>query len=129
MSVSQFPTPASVAHPAEPSGPYYLKLLQLPDEYAGIVVKVMVDGGATYGGDTTNVIRRWRLEYNGLTSTQLGVLTAHFTEALGILLGFNFRDPRSDTLFTDVHYEGEIQIDHTKTRSNSCNLTLIKRPV
>ena len=127
MPPAIFPTPPNPLHAGETTGPQYLKLLRMPDEYAGLVVKTMTDGGATYGGDTTNTIKRWKFSYDGLTAAELATLTDHRATAFDTLLGFTFRDPRSDTLFTDVHYES-LTLDHKVTWSNSCEIVLIKRP-
>jgi hypothetical protein len=128
MPVAQYPTPPNPAHVGETNGPQYLKLLQLPDEYPGITVKQMADGGATYGAETTNVIHRWEITYGGLSAAMASSLDAHRASANDKLLGFTFRDPRTDYPYTDVHYDDGYQADHTKVWSQSRVVRLIKRP-
>jgi|SRR5215831_866111 len=123
MPPSAYPTPSA-------GGPPYLKLLQLANEYRSVVVKEMVDGGATYGADTTNAVMKWQFDYDGLTASQAATLDAHFASAYGSLLGFNFTDPRTSTLYTDVHYDPSngFVADHAKTFSQSRKVILVKRP-
>lgn len=135
MAVSQYPTPFSAAHPSEPDGPgpggaslCGYNLQRLPDEYLGIVVKTMVDGGAVYGADSTNVLKRWRFSYTGLSSTQAGVLDDHRAEAKDRLLGFVFRDPRTGTSYSDVHYEEFEYPAHEQYNNQTRIVTLVKRP-
>lgn len=131
MSVSNFPIPANSAHPAEPVGPQWAKLEELKSEYPSIVVKEMVDGGATYGADTTNKIRRFKLNYEGLSYANFAILSAHRTEALDTFLDYSFRhyrtSPPMDELITGAHYES-FTFDHTKTWIYSCEIVIIKRP-
>lgn len=105
-------------------GPQYLKLLQLPDEYPGVVVKQMMTG-ATRGADSTARIRRWQLEYDGLTSTVADSLVTHKDSAKFNLLGFGFTDPRTGTVYTNVHYES-FEIDHVTTWSHKVTVVLVK---
>lgn len=135
MAVSQYPTPLSAAHPSEPDGPgpggsslcgYVLQ--QLPDEYPGLIEKVMIDGGSTRGGDTTNKVLRWRFTYTGLRATQAAVLDAHRAEAVDALLGFTFRDPRTGTSYSDVHYESYEYPAHQQYDVQTRIVTLVKRP-
>lgn len=105
-------------------GPQYLKLLQLADEYPGLVTKRMMTG-STRGADSTARIRRWQLEYDGLTSTLADSLVTHKDSAKFQLLGFGFTDPRTATVYTNVHYE-EFTIDHTKTWSHKVTVVLVK---
>lgn len=131
MAVSNFPIPANSAHPAEPAGPILLKIEELPAEYPSITFKEMVDGGGTYGADTTNKVRRFKLTYDGLTFAQFSILTAHRTEAIDTFLGFSLRYYRSslsiDELLSDCHYES-FTYDHTKTWIYSCEIVIVKRP-
>lgn len=134
MAVSQYPTPTNLDFPLEPVGPgpgaspCGYNLQRLKDEYGSVVVKEMVDLGATYGADTTNVVIRWRFTYTGLGSAQSAVLDSHNAEAKDQLLGFNFRDPRTDALYSDVHYEGYEAPEHEWYQLQSRVVTLVKRP-
>lgn len=135
MSVAQYPTPYSAAHSSEPDGPgpggtspcgYILQ--RLPDEYGSVIVKEMTDKGATYGADTTNIVMRWQFTYTGLSAAQAAVLDGHRAAALDKLLGFNFRDPRTGTLYSNVHYDDYQYPAHVSYQSQSRIVTLIKRP-
>src|SRR5262249_46301625 len=108
-------------------GPPYLKLLQIAEEYASVTVKTMVDQGATYGADSSNKVRKWEIIYDGLTAAQAATLDTHYKSAVGQLLGFDFTDPQTTTLYTDTHYL-EYSRDHSKVWSQSRKVTLIKRP-
>lgn len=134
MSVSNFPIPANSTHPSEPAGPTCLKIRELPAEYPSNIVKEMSDGGATYGCDTTNKIRRFELIYDGLTYAQAKILDDHRAEAVDTFLGFNFRfyrastSPVIDELLSDVHYESWSS-DHNKFNlTQSRQIVLVKRP-
>lgn len=136
MSLGQFPAPYNPLHTGDPAGPgprgtspCGFIMQQLPDEYPGLIEKVMLDGGATYGADTTNTIKRWQFTYTGLNQAQAAVLDTHRADAKGRLLGFSFRDWRTDTLYTDCHYESYEYPQHQNLDNQSRILTLIKRPV
>lgn len=140
MSVGQYPTPRSSSHSSEPDGPGIASisptgtnicgynLQQLPNEYASVIVKPMVDNGATYGADSGSAVLRWKFTYTGLSATQAAVLDTHFASAKNQLLGFAFRDPRTDTMYSDVHYESYEYPPHTFYQSQSRIVTLVKRP-
>lgn len=135
MSVAQYPTPLNSAHLTEPDGPgpggtslCGFKLERLVNEYPSVIVKLMVDGGATYGADSATAVARWRLTYTGMTAAQAAVLDAHHDSARHNLLGFDFRDPRTGTLYSDVHYESYEYPGHTLYSVQSRVVTLAKRP-
>ena len=134
MPVSNFPIPAT-SHGGEPVGPTYLKLQPLDDEYPGIIFKQMVDGGGTYGADTTNKVRRFQLTYDGLSAAEAAILDAHRAEAFDTLLGFNFRYWRAsgfsvshDELISDVHYESYASDHNLYDQTQSRVITIVKRP-
>lgn len=126
---AQYPTPAKATHPSEPAGPQYLKLQALAPEYPGITVHEFKDGGANYGASSVNPVLRWDFLYDGLGLVDAAVLDSHFASADGILFGFAFRDPQTDTLYSDVHYE-TFERDHGQpgTWIQSRHIVLIKRP-
>ena len=134
MAVSNFPIPPNSAHPSEPAGAQFLKQQELPVEYPGIIFKQMIDGGGTYGADTTNSVRRFTLTYDGLTAAQAAVFDAHYAEALGTLLGFNFRYYRTgasvnhDELISDCHYESFTSDHNLYDKTQSRTITIVKRP-
>lgn len=130
MAVSQFPSPTShTVHAGDPTGPPCQKITPLKTERPSNVFKEMVDGGGTYGADSANKVLRWELIFGGLTIAQAAQLDTHNDDAKDTLLGFSWRDPRTDTLYTDVHYES-YERDHSRLYSNSQSrkMVLVKRP-
>ena len=120
MPPSAYPMPAS-------GGPPYLKFLQLPNQYPSVMVKEMDDGGATYGASSSNKVIAWEITYDGLTDSQAATIDTHHDSAIDKLLGFGFTDPRTSTVYTDVHYR-EFDRNHTKIWSHSRRVVLEKRP-
>lgn len=134
MPVSNFPIPATT-HGGEPVGAQYLKLIELPPEYPGIVFKQMVDGGGTYGADTANSVRRFTLTYDGLSAAEAKVFDDHRAEAFDTLLPFSFRYWRSsafsvshDELLTNCHYESYTSDHNLYDQTQSRVITIVKRP-
>lgn len=136
MSVAQYPTPYNPSHTGEPAGPgpggsslCGYKLQRLKDEYPSIVVKEMDAGNASYGATNVSPVMRWQFTYTGLTAAQAAVLDAHYAAAFERFLGFQFRDPRTGTLYTDVHYDAYEYPAHEQYNNQTRIVTLIKRPV
>lgn len=128
MPVSQYPTPFNAAHPAEPAGPIVAVVQSIPPDYRGTIVKEFKDGGANIGMSTENATLRFLLFYHGLFAAEVETLDNHWVEALGIAEGFNFRHPRTDILYTDVHYESFEYPEHRKIYMQQRRIILIKRP-
>jgi hypothetical protein len=136
MAIGQYPL-YNPSHSGEVSGPSAwgtsvcgFVFHPLPLEYRSNVFKEMVDGGGTYGADTTNAVRTWRIVYTGLSVAQAAVLDAHYESAKNNLLGFNFRVPasRGDTLYSDVHYLAYEYPQHEQVDNQTRTVTLVKRP-
>lgn len=130
MAVAQFPSPSNyTVHVGDPTGPPCLKIRQLKPERPSVIFKEMVDGGGTYGANSTTKVLRWELTFGGLTTTQAAQLDDHNDSAYDTLLGFSWRDPRTDTLHTDTHYESYDR-DHSGQYGNSQSrsMILVKRP-
>jgi hypothetical protein len=128
MPVSQFPTPLDPANPSEPDGPIYLLLQDYAPEYPSVIVHIFKDGGASYGLPNPFALFRWELFYDGHTAAAIETLDNHWVEAQGLFGGFNFRHPRTGTLYSDVHYESYERSSHTKFDIQSRRIVLIKRP-
>lgn len=128
MPVSQYPTPFDAAYPTEPSGPIISIFQDLPVEYRGTIIKEFKDGGANFGESTANPTLRWLIKHVGLYVAETAVLDAHWIEARGLFSGFSFRHPRTDVLYSDVHYESYNYPEHRKIYMQERTTILIKRP-
>lgn len=129
MPVSQYPTKPNAGFPLEPAGPQHLILQDIPPVFAGSSIKEMKDGGGTYSIATPNYILQWEFLYGGQEPAQIAPLDAHWLEAHGIADGFNFRHPRTNVLYTDVHYQVFEYPQHDKLKAQARRIVLIKRPV
>jgi len=130
MPPAQYPTPFKAAFPSEPAGPMYVKLLDLAIEYPGAVVKLFKDGGASIGLSNANGVLRFEFTYDGLTLAEAATLDGHVASAIFEFYGFQFRHPRTGTLYNDVHYE-IYEPDHPVPNGmsqQSRHIILIKRP-
>jgi len=87
------------------------------------------DLGRSYGRTNTEKALRWEFTYDGLDETQAAILDSHYASASGIFEGFQFRHPRTDVLYSDVHYESYDEPTHVKRDTNARKLVLIKSPV
>jgi hypothetical protein len=57
-------------------------------------------------GDPTTPVRVFQFNYDGLLSeAEAAVLDAHYDSAQGNFVGFNFMEPRTGVLYTNVHYK------------------------
>ena len=128
MSTNQYPTNSIVAPDDNVLGPQINKLLDLVPQYSTSFHEFK-DLGRSYGLSNTSSSLRWELTYEGLDSTQAGVLDTHYASVKGIYTGFQFRHPRTGTLYTDVHYAEEMEVDHEKTWIQSRKVILTKTPV
>jgi hypothetical protein len=135
MAAAEFPLPSVTG-----SNPAPLFYEALPEEF--VVGKTIYDdGGADFRLQAGGAgVRRWILEYDGLTDAQAAILDAHlattfFSPDEGSAVGFNFRahvpgtvwTDTSGTLYANVHYE-KYEKGHKKTWANKRTITLVKRP-
>lgn len=128
MPVAQYPTPTVVAPDVNEIGPWIAVFQDLPIEYRGATVKEFKDGGASYGLANANGVLRFLIGYQGLFPVEVAILDAHYNSANGLFGGFNFRHPRTNVLYTDVHYESYEYPQHSKIYMQERNVILIKRP-
>lgn len=127
MPTPQFPTPPKAAFPAEPAGPPYLYLVDVPQEFFG-TTKEFKDGGANYALPNSSGVIRFDFTYNGLTQAMVAPLDTHYNAVHGIAEGFQFRHPRTGVLYNDVHYEVYEYPGHEWLHVQSRHIILIKRP-
>ena len=67
--------------------------------------------------------------YDGLLDSDAATLDNHNGAAFNTFLGFDFRHPRTNVLYNDVHYE-TYERDHIRIHNvNSRKIVLVKRPV
>lgn len=129
MAAAEFPFPSvSGSNPA----PLFFEMLQ--EEFV-VSRTIYDDNGADYklqaGGSGK---KTWTFKYDGLTAAQAAILDSHLASAYyspddGSALGFNFRDYRTGTLYSNCHYApGGYKISHVKIWSNGREVTIEKRP-
>lgn len=121
-SPGPYPTPAA-------GGPQYLKFHQYQPSYEDVTDEhVYEDGGSSYvlANDVAPII--FLFEYDGLEEDLIAPIDAHRADAFGSAFGFGFTNPRTDQVFTNVHYLDWSE-DHRKTWNNSRTVRLIWRPV
>lgn len=67
---------------------------------------------ALRGGGFTNYpatpARSWRLEYRGVTEAKAFEVADRFATTNGRLTGFSFTDPDDATVYSDVHFAGDV---------------------
>ncbi len=122
MPVGQYPTP-------DIGGPTIAVLQKLPVEFPGSTSKEFKDGGASYGSSNPNGLQKWLLIHQGLTTAEATTLDNHWSSANGIYGGFTFRDPRTGTTYSDVHYESYEYPQHKRITMTERRTVLVKRPV
>lgn len=129
MAVAEYPFPSVSA-----SNPIPLFFEQEPEQF--VVERTLYDDGGVdtklqHGGSGK---RTWIVRYDGLTAAQAAILDAHLTSAFysedeGSAWGFNFRDYRTATLYSNCHYApGGYKVSHTKVWSNAREVVIEKRP-
>lgn len=122
-SPGAFPLPAA-------GGPPFLKFRQMQPDFAAVSHRHdYEDGGASFVAMNDTGPIYFELEYNGLTAAQAALILAHFADAGSELFGFSFTNPRTSTVYTDVHYAPDgFQEDHSRIWNNSFRIRLVKRP-
>jgi hypothetical protein len=124
------PSPAEFPLPSvSGSNPRYESCTQQAPDYQIGESPEYQDGGKDFNLDAATPTRRWALVYDGLTLAEAAILDAHFDSAYGEAFGFNFRDPKTTTLYSAVHYEKDgYEKSHTKDWLQRRVIKLIKRP-
>lgn len=73
-------------------------------------------------------IRRWQLEYDGLSESDAAALDNHFNSANGDANDFSFVNPRDSITYTAVRYEKYEVPRHPRKWALIRRVTLIRRP-
>jgi hypothetical protein len=81
---------------------YASKLIDLPLEYQTMTFEY--DGGRVESNIQVCGLRRWRLEYEGLSEADLAVLVGHFNLAQGRTGTFIFYHRRDEVRYTNCRY-------------------------
>lgn len=124
---AEFPLPSVSSSNPQPNVWY-----QLPEE-SQVDFTPYDDGGRDTALQNGGVgIKRWVLNYNGLTEAKAAILDAHMLTARlnaeGFsAYGFNYRD-RDGTLYANVHYEKYDRPAHQKIWGQARNIQLAKFP-
>ncbi|OLE52130.1 MAG: hypothetical protein AUG51_19425 [Acidobacteria bacterium 13_1_20CM_3_53_8] len=101
-AVNQYPTPVFFGGPG---GPFWKSFLYQGPEYKVTVSAPYEDGARDRNLDSTTGVHRWKITYAGLHEDEQAQLDNHNNSAYGEAYGFNFYDHRTNTLWTNVHYE------------------------
>ena len=115
-------------------GPPWLKMHEFQPDYNKVMDRhEYEDGGASFVIYNVQAPVLWLIEYDGLDGIFGGpldyhVLDSHRADAFGQAYGFNFTNPRTGYLYTDVHYDESFEEDHEKVWTNKRSIHLIKRP-
>lgn len=111
------------------NGPQYTKFRQFRPDYDEVSdTHIYEDGGASYVlfNDSAPII--FLFEYAGnLLVEEAMPLDEHYEFAAGQVFGFTLTNPRTDQVFTNVHYL-EDEDDHSKTWMQQRTNRLIWRP-
>jgi hypothetical protein len=106
---------------------------ELPATFAVSVSPAFADGGREFNLDADQKIRRWVIQYAGLTQAEAATLDAHVEATRyypdgGSAYGFNFTD-RDNVTHANVRYDaGGYERNHTKVWSQSRTVRLVKYP-
>lgn len=83
------------------------------------------DGVPEYNTIQTSPIRRFNIEYEGLSQADARILDAHFTSTRGGI-GFTVTLPRTGEVITNCRYESYKINPHTKVWSQSRSVVIVK---
>lgn len=114
--------PADYPDGVNTSGPTISKLLDQPTEFKTTVFE-FEDGGVDVNVQPCG-FKKWTLEYDGLTESEITTLRTHFNACKGATTSFNFYHRRDATLYPNVFYV-EFKIGrHRKKWSTPVEVTL-----
>lgn len=122
MPIAEFPLPSVSGSNPKPTVCY-----QLAEQYAVSKSPEYQDGGVDFNLDAETPTRQWSLTYTGITAAEAALLDAHHVLAFHDAMEFNFRDPVTTTLHSNVRYL-EYERSHAKRWIQDRRITLIKRP-
>lgn len=119
-TASAFPFPAA-------GGPQHAYFAEIAPDWSEFTAKFS-DGSIKANTIQTARIRRFVVEWTGLSAAQAATLDAHWSSTRGGL-GFTMTNPRTAEVLTNVKYERYERSNHVKYWSQERRATLIKRPV
>lgn len=102
------------------AGPYIARLLDQPTEYQSTLYE-FEDGGVDVNIQPCGV-KRYVLEYEGISTTDVSTIVTHFNNAKGRVNDFEFYHRREATTYSGVKYV-EIKINR-RPRSWVANMTV-----
>lgn len=118
------PTIANYPDGIGTAGPTIARLIDQPIGYETHAI-VMEDGGAIVMIQPCG-LRRWLLEYEGLTQAELATLRAHKNLAKGKVNDFSFYHRRDAVTYAGVQIESWSIGDHQKTWAVPLSVVLVK---
>lgn len=118
-----FPEPNPFPFPAI-GGPQYLYLEELTTDW-GEYGQEAPDGVPEWGTIQTSAVRRFAIEYNGLSIAEARILDAHYESTRGGI-AFSLTMPRSSEAISNVRYEEYKVNPHRVIWSQSRSITLVK---
>lgn len=98
-----YPTPSPYPDGTLFAGPVINRIQDQPVEYE--VDKIEYEDGGVDVNVQPCGMKRWVLEYEGLTQAELAVIMNHFNGAKGQVISFNFYHKRDAVVYTNVNYE------------------------
>jgi hypothetical protein len=104
------------------AGPYISRLIDVPIDYA-VTRYEFEDGGVEVNVQPCG-IRRWQLDYEGLSTSDLATLTTHFNNAKGRVNDFSFYHRRAATTYSGVKYVSLDLSPRAKNWSNGATVIL-----
>lgn len=118
-----FPEPNPYPFPTI-GGPQYLYIEEMATDW-GEFGQEGPDGVPEWGTIQTSAVRRWTIEYNGLSVADANLLDAHYNSTRGGI-AFTMTLPRSAEAVSNVRYESYKVNPHTRIWSQSRSVSLIK---
>jgi hypothetical protein len=106
------------------AGPTIALLVDLPIDYQVETFRYE-DGGVDVNVQPCGV-RRWQLEYEGLSAADVTTLRTHFNLAKGKVNDFIFYHRHDDQQYVQVRYESWRGGRHLKTWSNVVSVVLVQ---
>jgi len=110
-------------------GPLHRRLYQETPEFQTVKGPKFYDGAQdTFNPPGVSPVRRWAIDYEGLTETEAALLDDHYEAAEGMHLGFPFTDPRTGIAYTNVKYLDYDRPAHNRRTIQARRVRLEWRP-
>lgn len=106
------------------AGPYIARLIDQPIQY-GVTTYEFEDGGVAVNVQPCG-IRRWVLDYDGLSQDEINTLVRHYNAMRGRSSTFEFYHRRDAVLYNNVRYVSLTLPGRVKAWSNQAQVTLEK---